>query len=81
MQAVEFARGRSFLTWYVGGLNYQAVHHLFPRVCHIHYPALSGIVEAACRDHGVRYRTNPTFWSAIRSHVAWLRRMGAPQNV
>jgi len=75
--AVDFGRGQSFLTWYVGGLNYQAVHHLFPRVCHIHYPAISEIVEATCRDHGVRYRTNPTFWSAVRSHVAWLRRLGS----
>ena len=77
---VDFARDRSLLTWYVGGLNYQAVHHLFPHVCHVHYPALSRVVEATCQDHGVRYRTNPTFWSAIRSHVAWLRQMGAVQG-
>lgn len=75
--SVDFAHGRRFLTWYFGGLNYQAVHHLLPRVCHVHYPALSPIVEATCREHGVRYRTNPTFLSAVRSHFAWLRRMGA----
>jgi len=75
--SVDFAHRRPFLTWYLGGLNYQAVHHLLPRVCHVHYPALSEIVEATCRDHGVRYRTNPTFLGAVRSHFLWLRKMGA----
>lgn len=74
--AVDFARGNPIWTWYMGGLNYQVIHHLFPRVCHIHYPALSKIVEDTCREHGVRYRTNPTFTSAIRSHVGLLRRLG-----
>ena len=44
--AVDFGRGRSLLSWYVGGLDYQVVHHLFPRICHIHYAALSEIVAA-----------------------------------
>jgi linoleoyl-CoA desaturase len=38
---VNFGRDNDLLTWYVGGLNFQVEHHLFPNVCHIHYPALS----------------------------------------
>ena len=34
--SVEFARSNRFLSWYLGGLNFQAVHHLFPKTCHIH---------------------------------------------
>src|SRR5262249_654192 len=33
---VDFARGSSLLSWFVGGLNFQIEHHLFPRMCHIH---------------------------------------------
>jgi linoleoyl-CoA desaturase len=75
---VDFAHGNRLLTWYLGGLNYQVEHHLFPRICHVHYPALAPIVRQACADHGVTHRTHPTFRSALRSHYRWLRRMGRP---
>jgi linoleoyl-CoA desaturase len=75
---VDFARGNPLATWYLGGLNFQVEHHLFPRVCHLHYPALSRIVEETCREHGVRYRANPSVVAALKSHVRWLKRMGQP---
>jgi len=75
---VDFARGNRLLGWYLGGLNFQVVHHLFPRVSHVHYRALAPLVEAACRAHGVRYRAWPGFGAALRANVRWLRRMGSP---
>jgi linoleoyl-CoA desaturase len=75
---VDFARGNPLVSWYLGGLNFQVEHHLFPRVCHLHYPAISRIVEETCREHGVRYRTNVSVGAALRSHVSWLKRMGQP---
>lgn len=75
---VDFARGNRLLTWYVGGLNFQIEHHLFPRVCHIHYPRIAGIVEATCAEHGVRYAAQESLTGAVASHWRWLRRMGAP---
>jgi linoleoyl-CoA desaturase len=73
---VDFARENRLLTWYVGGLNYQIEHHLFPRVSHVHYPALARLVEQTCREHAVPYRAAPTLFAALRSNVMWLRRMG-----
>jgi len=75
---VDFARGNRLLTWYLGGLNYQVEHHLFTRICHVHYPALAPIVEATCRDHGLRYRAQPTLRGALAGNVRWLRVMGRP---
>lgn len=75
---VDFARGSRFLAWYLGGLNFQVEHHLFPKICHVHYPALAPIVEATCRDHGLRYRAQPTLRRALAGNVRWLRIMGAP---
>jgi len=74
--SVDFARDNRLLTWYLGGLNYQAEHHLFPKTCHVHYPALSPIVETTCRAHGISHRSHPTMRGALRSHVRWLKRMG-----
>ncbi len=73
---VDFARGNRLLGWYMGGLNFQIEHHLFPRVSHVHYAALAPMVEETCREHGVPYRAQPSFLAAVRSNVRWLRQLG-----
>jgi linoleoyl-CoA desaturase len=77
---VDFARDNALLGWYVGGLNFQAVHHLYPRICHLHYPALAKIVEQTAAEHDVRYTAIPGLGTALRSHYRWLRRMGAGER-
>ncbi len=73
---VDFAQGSRLLAWYLGGLNFQIEHHLFPRICHVHYPALAPIVRQVCAENGVRYFAHPTFGAAIRSHLRQLHEMG-----
>jgi linoleoyl-CoA desaturase len=73
---VDFSRDSRIVTWLLGGLNYQIVHHLFPRICHVHYPALSRIVEQTCKEFGIRYSTHRSFWAGIQSHYRWLWRLG-----
>ena len=72
----NFARHSRLLSWYVGGLNYQIEHHLFPRVCSVHYPAISPIVQEVARKHGMPYHDQPTLWSAVRSHYRMLKKLG-----
>jgi len=78
---VDFARGNRALSWWLGGLNFQIEHHLFPQVCHVHYPAIAPIVEQTCQEYGIPYRAHPTFWAGIVSHYRWLRQMGRPDPV
>ena len=73
----DFARRNRLLTWYVAGLNHQVEHHLFPRVCSIHYPAISAIVEDVAHRYGFPYHDQPTFRGAIVSHYRTLRELGA----
>ncbi len=74
---VNFSQGNRVLTWLLGGLNYQIEHHLFPKVCHLHYPAISSIVAEVCAERGVPYRVQPSMLDALRSHIAHLKRVGA----
>jgi linoleoyl-CoA desaturase len=74
---VDFARNSAFLNWYLGGLNYQVEHHLFPTICHVHYKALSEIVKETAEEHGIQYNENLTLGIAIRSHLETLKRFGA----
>ena len=74
---VDFARRSRVESWLLGGLNFQIEHHLFPRVCHVNYPAISSLVEQTCRDFGVSYGEHASFRAGLSSHFRWLRRMGA----
>jgi len=78
LTTVDFARGNRVLCWFLGGLNFQIEHHLFHKICHIHYPALSKLVEEACHEFGLTYAEHKTMWSAIGSHFRWLVEMGRP---
>ncbi len=66
---VNFSRNNKFISWYVGGLNFQVEHHLFPNICHVHYPEISKIVKATAEEFGVPYLENNTFMDAFKSHI------------
>jgi linoleoyl-CoA desaturase len=73
---VNFAHKNKVLSWYIGGLNYQVEHHLFPTICHVHYPKIAPIVKATAEQFGVPYLENRTFWQALNSHITTLIRFG-----
>jgi linoleoyl-CoA desaturase len=75
---VNFSRHNPVLTWFLGGLNFQVEHHLLPRICHIHYPALAPLVQATCQEFGVTYREHSSFLAGVGSHVRWLQQLGRP---
>jgi linoleoyl-CoA desaturase len=72
----NFAPRNRLVGWYVGGLNYQIEHHLFPKICSVHYPAISAIVRSTAAAHGVPYNEHATLRGAIRSHYRMLKRLG-----
>jgi len=72
----NFAPRSKSISWFVGGLNFQVEHHLFPRISHVHYPALSKIVARNCSEHGIRYNSIDTMGGAIRSHYRFMRLLG-----
>jgi linoleoyl-CoA desaturase len=72
----NFATRSRIISWLVGGLNFQVEHHLFPRISHIHYPAINKIVKEACQEYKVPYLEFPTMGKAIKSHVRYLKRLG-----
>ena len=72
----NFAFSNKIITWFVGGLNYQIEHHLFPRISHIHYPAISQIVKQTCEQFGLNYIYFPSTRAAVLSHVRFMNQMG-----
>lgn len=72
----DFATNNKVVSWFLGGLNYQAVHHLFPRISHIHYPKLQSIIAKTCADFGVEYHSYNTMMDALASHYRHMRTLG-----
>jgi len=53
-----------WLDWFHGGLQYQDVHHLMPRVPRHNLRALRPRIQALCRKHGCDVSPEVTFWEA-----------------
>ncbi len=73
---MNFAPDNKFLTWYVGGLNHQVEHHLFPNICHVHYPRIAHIVAQTAKEFELPYKTKPSFLSALCAHEIMLWKLG-----
>ena len=72
----DFSPNSAIISWLVGGLNYQIEHHLFPRVSHVHYPALSKIVKEKCEAFNLPYNCIPSMQQAVISHFRLIRLLG-----
>lgn len=72
----NFATGSRTVSWLLGGLNFQVEHHLFPRISHVHYPAINKLVKATCAEFGVTYLEYRTMGHAFLSHLRHIYRLG-----
>jgi linoleoyl-CoA desaturase len=72
----NFAMNSKVISWFVGGLNFQIEHHLFPKVSHVHYPVISKIVQQKCAEYNLPYNQYPTLAQAIASHFRIMKYLG-----
>ena len=72
----NFAMSNKVISWFVGGLNFQIEHHLFPKVSHVHYPAISNIVQEKCKEFNLPYNQYSTMYEAVASHFRVMYSLG-----
>lgn len=72
----NYAPKSRILSWFIGGLNFQVEHHLFPHISHVHYRNISKIVAQTASEFKIPYLVNPTFINALSNHVKMLRQLG-----
>jgi linoleoyl-CoA desaturase len=73
----NFGNKSGWFTWFVGGLNFQIEHHLFPNICHVHYRKIAGIVKQTASEFNVPYKNAGTFLQALQAHARLLKQLGA----
>ena len=76
----NFSNSKSFFSWFIGGLNYQIEHHLFPNMSHVHHKKVSKIVKATAEEFNLPYNVQPTFGSALWSHMKMLKELGKSKS-
>lgn len=76
MTTANFSNWNPLFTWFVGGLNHQIEHHLFPDISHIHYPKIAKIIKETAKEYGVNYNYHRTFGGAIFNHLRMLNKLG-----
>jgi len=75
----DFAQKNRIFSWFVGGLNFQVEHHLFPSIAHVHYHKIAPIVEETAKEYGIPYNKFRTFRGAVWAHYKMLRALGNPK--
>jgi linoleoyl-CoA desaturase len=76
LTTTNFGNKSRWFSWYVGGLNFQIEHHLFPNVCHVHYRKISHIVKDTAEEFGLPYKSARTFLGALKGHAKLLKQLG-----
>jgi linoleoyl-CoA desaturase len=76
LTTADFAQKSGFFSWFIGGLNFQVEHHLFPNICHVHYKKIAKIVRETANEFHLPYYTQPTFFHALKSHFGLLNQLG-----
>lgn len=76
LTTTNFGNNSRWFSWYVGGLNFQIEHHLFPNICHVHYRKIADIVRSTAQEFGLPYKTSRTFWAALQGHARLLKKLG-----
>lgn len=77
MTTANFCPDNKILSWFIGGLNYQIEHHLFPNICHVHYEKIARIVKETAIEYGLPYNQHKNLLDAYVSHYKLMRRLGS----
>ncbi|MEM6628542.1 MAG: acyl-CoA desaturase [Bacteroidota bacterium] len=74
----NYAMNSKVIFFLFGGLNFQVEHHLFPHICHVHYPQLAKIVQQTTQEFDLPYHSEKYMGSAILLHFQMLKKLGQP---
>ncbi|MCU0381828.1 MAG: acyl-CoA desaturase [Chitinophagaceae bacterium] len=61
-----------FIRFFMGSFNYHVVHHLFPNINHVYYPAITRKFEEYVRAHNLPYR-KLSLGRALKNHYILLK--------
>jgi len=73
--SLDFHPTNPLVGFVMGGFNAHVAHHMFPQICSVHYPAITPIIAATAREHGLPYHTMNVVELFV-THFRYLRDLG-----
>ena len=61
VRSTRDVHGGGLVSWFMGGLEYQIEHHLFPTIPRHQLPKVQPLVESLCKKHNVPYHATGFF--------------------
>jgi linoleoyl-CoA desaturase len=71
----DFYPDSRIANFFLGGFNSHVIHHLFPKISSVHYPALASILGTTAAEYKMPY-VKSTLPRLFVSHLRFLKRMG-----
>ena len=75
---IDFATQNPIINFLFGGFNHHLAHHLFPNICHVHYPNITPIIKETAAEFGLTYKHESSLKNAYISHFKLLKKNGLP---
>jgi linoleoyl-CoA desaturase len=76
LNTTNYSINNKLFNFFIGSINLHIEHHLFPNICHIHYPQIAPIIKRTCDRYNVPYYHEKTWFSAIKKHYQMLYYLG-----
>lgn len=70
---IDFNAGSTIANFIFGGFNTHIAHHVFPEISHVHYPALTRIIQNTLTKNNLDWYKSFTFWEGCVSHLKHLK--------
>ncbi|MEM9983474.1 MAG: acyl-CoA desaturase [Bacteroidota bacterium] len=64
----DFCTHHPLVNFLFGGFNHHLIHHLFPRISHVHYVQLTPILVKTVEECGLSYHCEPSLKQTVLSH-------------
>jgi len=72
----NFSTKNRLITYFLGGLNFQIEHHLFPNMSYTHYYNIAPMIKEVLQKYGITYNDSGGWLHAVWSHLKYLKRIG-----
>ncbi len=76
LTTTDYATSSPIINWLMGGFNHHIIHHLFPKICHVHYKKLTPLIKETAAEFGITYNYENSLLNAYVSHFKLLRKNG-----
>ena len=77
--SADFHAEQKWAYWLFGGFNAHVAHHLFPGICHTHYPVITRIIREHLEKTSIPYHSF-TWWQGVHYHLRLLKQMGKEEK-